>query len=131
MIEALQKASDDGNRLVSVREALLEPGYALISDIELKFEGCTIVVSAMEEFDTISIAMATLPESKAFNSTINSFWQDCVGKQLQWAWLMKSHQGYTDGVRLEFFDPDFPGSVIGELVVGASSLHLYAAVPKA
>ena len=131
MIEALQKASDDGNRLVSVREALLEPGYSLISDIELEFEGCTVVVSAIEEFDTISISLSTLPESRAFTPAANQFWQGCIGKQLQWAWLLKNHQGYIDGVRLEFFDPDSPGSVIGELIVAASSLQLYVSVLKA
>ncbi|MGE8280516.1 MAG: DUF6334 family protein [Stenotrophomonas sp.] len=39
-----------------------------------------------------------------------------------WAWLMTNQQGYTDGARLEFGDPDNQQSMVVKLVAGASSI---------
>lgn len=40
---------------------------------------------------------------------------------------MTNQQGYTDAVRLEFNDPENPGSTVVELVVAASSINAYLA----
>ena len=52
------------------------------------------------------------------------------GLPVQWAWEMTNQQGYTDGVRLEFGDPnDSNKSRTVELVVAASSLKFFLAHP--
>lgn len=124
--ELLHKVCNEAGRLLNVREAILEPGYGLVSEIELEFENLTATISADEDCDTISVDLSPLPQGREFKSSISSPWRQCVGKRLQWVWSMTNQQGYTDGTRFEFFEPNESDSTIVELVVAASSLETYS-----
>jgi hypothetical protein len=127
MIELLRHACYNGGNLRHVREILLDPDYEPIMAVELQFDALTVTFSAMADDDTIMAASG--PFTGPLRQTINPVWALCIGKSLQWAWLMTNQQGYTDGARLEFNDPDNPQSVIVELVAEASSLSVYLAGP--
>ena len=96
--------------------------------VELQFDTLTISFSAVADDDTIAVSSGSYSDPS--RQTINAPWTSCIGKPLQWTWLMTNQQGYTDGARLEFTDPDSQHSVIVELVAGASSLCVYLATPS-
>lgn len=127
MLDLLRQACFDGGRLRGVREELLALDSPLVAVIELQFEALTINISAVTEDDTVLIALGPLAETTLTAGGV--FWPHCIGKPLQWAWLMTNHQGYADGVRLEFNDPDERASVHMDLIVSASSIHSYQARP--
>ena len=126
MIEALQKACYEAGHFIGVRESLLETGCTLISGVELQFEKLTIAVSAVADDDTVSVSFVPLPQSDICRPSTHQFWQPCIGKGLQWAWSMTNQQGYTDGMRFEFHNPDESESVIVELIAMASGLHFFS-----
>ena len=128
MLELLRNACCDGGNLRYVREILLDPNYPPIMAVELQFDTLTISFSAVADDDTIAVSSGSY--SGPSRQTINAPWTSCIGKPLQWTWLMTNQQGYTDGARLEFTDPDSQHSVIVELVAGASSLRVYLATPS-
>jgi hypothetical protein len=125
MLNLLRQACSNGGRLRCVRENLLTPNSPLTTAIELQFDTLTITISAVMEDDTISIIPTSI-ENGSY-ATSGPPWSLSIGKPLQWAWLMTNQQGYTDGLRLEFKDPDDSASVVVELIVAASSLHAYQA----
>ena len=128
MFTALKTACDHGGPLLGVREAPLVPGSRLISALELRFNEVTVTLSAADD-DEISVTPAPLPQPTPTHPSTPSVWSRCIGKRLCWAWLLTNQQGYSDGVRLEFGDPDSPESVVVELVVAASSLHPFVSQP--
>ncbi len=128
MLELLRNACYDGGNLRHVREILLDPNYPPIMAVELQFDTLTIAFSDIADDDTIAVTSGSYPGPS--HQTINYLWASCIGKPLQWTWLMTNQQGYTDGARLEFTDSHNQQSVIIELVAGASSLCVYLARPS-
>ena len=52
------------------------------------------------------------------------------GLPVLWAWAMTNQQGYTDGLRLQFGDPDDKNkSRTIEMVVAASSVQMLVVSP--
>lgn len=127
MLNVLRQACYDGGTLRHVREASLDPGSPRIAAIELQFDALTITIAAVSDDDTVQILPGPIQTASCPGS--GPLWPLCVGKSLQWAWLMTNQQGYTDGVRLEFGESDNPESVLVDLVVAASGLDSFQAVP--
>jgi hypothetical protein len=48
---------------------------------------------------------------------------------MQWGWELTNHQGYADGVRFEFADPNAGTSREVDLIVAASTLQLHVCTP--
>jgi hypothetical protein len=46
-------------------------------------------------------------------------------RTLFWGWTMTNHQGYPDGVRLEFRNTVSDPAVVFEVIVVASRLNVY------
>ncbi|MFC5571604.1 DUF6334 family protein [Lysobacter yangpyeongensis] len=128
MFTALKTACDRGGPLVGVRVAPLVPGSTLIGAFELRFKELTVTLSVADD-DEISVTSAPLLQPTPAHASAPFAWSRCIGKRLRWAWLLTNQQGYTDGVRLEFGDPDVSESVVVELVVAASSLHPFISQP--
>ena len=93
--------------------------------VELRFDSDVLSILAVAKDDSVALSLSELDGSPAAH--ISTVWAQCIGKPLQWAWLMTNQQGYTDAVRLEFNDPENPGSTVVELVVAASSINAYLA----
>ena len=125
MIQLLQEVCCVGGRLRQVRALELFPESSLTCALELRFDSVTLSISAVPEDDTVAIALSKLNGSPSIRT--NTVWSLCIGKPLQWAWLMTNQQGYNDGVRLEFNDPESPASTIIDLIIAASSINTYLA----
>lgn len=130
MIEALRSACYDAGRLTGVREALLVEESSLVSAVELVFEQLTITVAAEPDYDKVAVSVSSLSSDEAISTSPQAFWAMCIGKRVKWAWLLTNHQGYSDGLRLEFKNTDEKEAVVVELIAMASSFEL-SVMPKA
>ena len=127
MINALHKACYESGRLIDVRETLIDEGSDSINAVELTFEALTVTLSVQPDDDTVLASLSSLSNDEIFRTTRQSFWSTCIGKGLQWAWLLTNQQGYKDGIRLEFHNVDEQDSVIVELIALASSFEFFIA----
>jgi hypothetical protein len=57
----------------------------------------------------------------------SSPWGICLGAGACWLWQLTNQQGYPDGVRLEFGNPDEQSRAVVELLVVASSIQTFVA----
>jgi hypothetical protein len=90
------------------------------------------VFGAVEADDTLAVSLGALVSSEnetLIESTHSAPWSACLGLGLRWAWSLTNQQGYLDGVRLEFGDPNRPFGLIVELTVAASAIQMFVATP--
>jgi hypothetical protein len=91
------------------------------------------VVTA-EPGSTVAVRLGDLsedPESTIHDVTSSAFWAPAIGVELMWAWELKNHQGYCDGVRFDFSNIDRGISVEVEMIIMASALYVYRCNPRA
>jgi hypothetical protein len=127
--EILPKLCYDAGRLVAVEHAL-EGDAPFISAVRLTFESLAVVFRAVPDDDTISVVEGgpfPEPDEVRVTATDAAPWVACVGRKVEWAWLLTNQQGYEDAVRMEFQT----GHAGVELVVAASAIRLYAFVAVA
>ncbi len=91
--------------------------------VELFFERGTFVVRALPEFDTVeTIATPGLPSSLP-KSIPDGPWGSVIGRDLIYLWVLTNHQGYEDGIQMEFRTDD--GFFQIQLMVEASAFRWY------
>jgi hypothetical protein len=134
MLDILAKIYDEGGPLVSVACTLFEGDPRFIIAIELRFQLLSAVFRAVADDDTLAMSLGPLvpgPDETLIEAHKSAPWSACVGLSIRWAWQLTNHQGYNDGVRLEFSGPGQESGTIVELVVVASAIHTLVAVPSA
>jgi hypothetical protein len=134
MLDTLAKIYEDGGSLVGVSYTLFEGDPKFITAIELRFESLTAVLRAVPDDDTLDVSLSKLtprPEEMLRDATGSGPWSSCIGFGICWAWCLTNQQGYSDGVRLEFSERGGASIAIVELVVVASAIYLFVAVPSA
>lgn len=127
-IDVLREVFDDGGRLKQVWEARFEGSADFITEMKFCFENCTLIVSADGEYDTVVLRKGGFSDDKdseKINVSAILPWSKALDHGMCWGWELTNHQGYTDGIRVEFANPDTNASVEIELIVAASALHLY------
>jgi hypothetical protein len=131
VIESLRKIFDEGGRLVTVENALFQGDKNFITAVCLKFEGLTAVFKAMPDDDTLEVTIGQFEvggDEEIVSASANHPWADLIGGQVCWGWVLTNHQGYTDGVRLEFRDEPLQTLGIVEMIVAASMIHISTVV---
>jgi hypothetical protein len=134
MLDTLAKIYDDGGPLVGVSYTLFEGDPKFVTAVELRFESLTAVLRAVPDDDTLAVNLSMLaprPGEMLIDATDSGPWPSCIGLGICWAWRMTNQQGYSDGVRLEFSEPGGASIAVVELVVVASAMHVFVAVPSA
>lgn len=134
MLDTLAKIYDDGGRLVGVSYTLFEGDPLFITTVELRFESLTAVLRAVPDDDTLAVSLGMLaprPGEALIDASDYGPWPACIGLSICWAWCLTNQQGYSDGVRLEFSERGGVSIAVVELVVAASAIHLFVAVPSA
>ena len=132
MLDTLAKIYDDGGRLVGVTHALFEGGPRFVTAIGLRFESSSAVFRAVAHDDTLAASLGPLiptPDDMLIEAGGSAPWSGCVGLSICWGWQMTNHQGYADGVRLEFGERGQEPRAVVELIVAASAIQMYMAVP--
>jgi hypothetical protein len=132
MLDALAKIVDEGGPLVSVAYLRFGGDANFLTAVGLRFGSIPATFRAVEDDDTLALTLGpiepnegeTLTEAAHFSS-----WSACVGLGLRWAWRLTNQQGYPDGVRLEFGDPNKPHRIVVELMVAASAIRVFVATP--
>ncbi|NEO87418.1 MAG: hypothetical protein F6J87_24635 [Spirulina sp. SIO3F2] len=49
-------------------------------------------------------------------------WKNALGQRMRWVWLLTNQQGYEDGIRIEFTNPDEKTQITTCLIVCASRI---------
>jgi hypothetical protein len=130
MIENLAKICDEFGQLVAVKYALFEGVSHQISAILLQFESTTATIRAVPDDDTIEVILGTfvpLQHEILVDMSGSSLWELLKGKSVFWAWQLINQQGYTDGLRLEFGEPNL--NTILEMIVIASTIKIFRVSP--
>ena len=132
MLDTLTKIVYESGPLVSVASLRFEDDANFVTAVGLRFGSISAVFRAVDADDTLAVSLGTLVSSEnetLIESTHSAPWSACMGLGLRWAWRLTNQQGYPDGVRLEFGDPDRPSGLIVELTVAASAIQILVATP--
>jgi Family of unknown function (DUF6334) len=130
MLETLAKICNDCGRLVSVKYVLFEGASHQISAILLQFELATATIRAVSDDDTLEVFLGTFvpnQEETLVDMSASSPWEYLKGSGIFWAWQLINQQGYTDGLRLEFGEPN--SNTILEMIVIASTIKIFRVSP--
>ena len=126
MLETLAKIYDGGGLLVNVTCTLFEGDQKFVTAIGLRFESISAVFRADADKDTLVASLGSLTpgsDETLVDITDLSPWRTCIGAGASWLWQLTNQQGYADGVRFEFANPDEPSRAVVELLVAASAIR--------
>jgi hypothetical protein len=126
MLEALAKIYDGGGRLLNVTCTLFEGDANFVTAIGLRFESISAVFRAAPGDDILVASVGSLTpgsDETLVDITASSPWRTCIGAGACWLWQLTNQQGYADGVRLEFGNPDEQTRAIVEMIVVASAIQ--------
>src|SRR4051812_40259125 len=108
MLDTLAKIYDDSGPLVGVSYTLFEGNPQFITAVGLRFESLSVVFRVVADEDTLRVSVGPLapePNETQIDVSNSSPWSTCIGLDICWAWRLTNHEGYEDGVRLEFSEP--------------------------
>ena len=135
MLDSLAKIYDDGGLLLSVQCTLFEGDPNFVTAILLRFESLSAVFRAVPDDDTLDVTFGSLnsdPEETLIEIATTHPWSACIGSGVRWLWRLTNQQGYSDGVRLEFGNPNEGASrAVVEFVVVASAIQTSVVVASA
>lgn len=132
MLDILANIYDEGGRLVGVTYTLFNGDPRFVTAVNLRFESVSAGFRAVADDDTLTVNLGDpIPEKEetVIEKGNSPPWSDCLGMEICWAWRMTNHQGYSDGVRLEFGEPGEVSRAVVELLVFASAIHVFVALP--
>lgn len=128
MLNTLAEIYDRFDRLKNVSYALFDGDPRFITAIELEFTSFSATFRAVADDDTLSVMIGNL-EPDADESLIvvgnSEPWSFCRNSYLLWGWRLTNQQGYDDGVRIEFSNPEEKFSLVIEFIVVASAIQIY------
>lgn len=132
MLDTLKRVCDDGGQLVNVigSQFISDEKLLWITAVALQFEKLTAVfrIDPADDALTESIGIPKAEPDERFIALSHlPPWESCIGKGVRSGWQLTNQQGYADGVRLEFGNPDEPSSRVVELIGIASRIQLFAA----
>ena len=125
MLDTLAKIYDDGGQLVNVTCTLFEGDRNFVTSVGLRFEFISAVFRANPDDDTLiaSIGSLTPDADETLVDVSDSLpWATCLGAGACGLWQLTNQQGYAEGVRFEFGNPDEPSRGVVELLVTASAI---------
>lgn len=124
---------DKAEKLLGVRYSVFDAGLDgkdWIDAIEMRFENDTIATIYVEaEFDTLRLELSEMKLNEDCSIKVATSvkpWNEVLGRNLSWIWLLSNQQGYEDGLRFEFstIESDKTSRVI-TLIGIASSIKMY------
>ena len=128
MLETLAKIYDLGGSLTGATIARFEGDLRFVTGVELRFGSLHTTFRANKDDDTLVATVgplvATVDETLV-DVSASLPWSACIGLGARWLWQLTNQQGYPDGVRFEFGEPDNPFEVVVELVVLACAIEIF------
>ena len=84
-------------------------GSLPMAGVELDFEGTLICIGVDPEDDSIRVHKSWEKAEELLREPVASLgWDTVYGRRILWAWSLTNHQGYEDGIQLEFSPIDGP-----------------------
>lgn len=130
MLDVLAKINDHGGGLVGAAYTLFEGDTRFVTAVGLRFESACATFRAVADDDTLYASLEPLvpgPDETLIDMVNTAPWSGCSGLGVCWAWRLTNHQGYSDGVRLEFSDSGQVSRAVVEMVVAASAIQVFVA----
>jgi hypothetical protein len=122
MEPSILTAIESRSKLESV--AYVDP--AMPSGVLMRFsDGKRILFSVNGDTDEVVVGSeADIDGLACEDATTTVEWASAVGKPILWFWTMKNHQGYRDGVQLQFATDVDEHPVTLQLLAVASTLDV-------
>jgi len=127
MLDALKRIYEEGGPLVGVAYSMYNDNANWVTAVGLRFGTISAVFRAVPDDDTLNVSLGPLTpdeDETVIEVTESNPWCSCVGRGVSWAWRLTNQQGYSDGARLEFCNPDEQSSTVVEFVVVASGIQI-------
>lgn len=126
--EALSRICGNAGALRAVHYVLFDGSPSFVVGVVFDFEAISAVMLADGTSDEILIRLAPYdlePDEELIAVSDKSPWNEFCGLHVRWAWEMTNQQGYSDGLRFEFGDPEASekGGTV-EMLVAASSIRV-------
>lgn len=126
--EALSRICGDAGALRAVHYVLFDDSPSLLVGVIFDFETLNATMLAESTYDEILIRLAPYDlesDEKLLTVSGRSPWNELCGLRIRWAWEMTNQQGYNDGLRFEFGDPETgeKGETV-EMLVAASAIQV-------
>lgn len=124
----LARVFADGGRLTGVSYSVFADEHPFVTACALHFDRLTAVFRAVPDDDTLAASVGELvadPNEITVDTSGLHPWSQCIGLGVCWGWRLTNQQGYVDGVRLEFGQPDEVDKAVVELVVVASGIGVF------
>ena len=125
MLETLATIFDKGDQFAGVSYVLFDADPNFIVAIQLHFESSLASFRANPDDDTLSVTVGAIEldaDETFVDASRSELWSSFKGARLSWGWRLTNHQGYDDGVRLEFMGSER----IVEFVVMASGIQIFS-----
>lgn len=108
--DELLEVLDAGKTLRGVRY-LVDPELDAPTSVRLVFDGTAVTVRIDPDSDTLFVEpdrphTADSTDLKLIDASKRSVWKAANGASLRWLWYLTNHQGYADGVQLEFVNEE-------------------------
>jgi uncharacterized protein DUF6334 len=130
MLDVLAKIHDEGGRLTGVSCIQFGGDTRFTTAIGLRFERLSAILRANPDDDSLVVSLGALTAgSDEMLADISNAapWSVCLGAGACWLWELTNQQGYKDGMRLEFGNPNEHSRGVVELLVVASAIQVFAA----
>jgi hypothetical protein len=109
MEELIKRAVEDFGDLVSVLGGttdVTDPALAVrFEQDEFGFEHVYLTVSGADNDDTVRLADARMALPPTVELSASAPWSAAVGGGMLWIWILQNHNGYRDGIQIEFGYP--------------------------
>lgn len=128
VLETLAKIYDHGSSLTSATITRFDGDLRFVTGVELRFGSLPATFRASKDDDTLIATIGPLvatSDETLVDVSSSAPWAACVGLGARWLWELTNQQGYTDGVRFEFGEPDKPLEVVVELIVLACEIEIF------
>jgi Family of unknown function (DUF6334) len=122
----LKSLCESGARFRRAMTYHFEAADHFISHIVLEFDGARLTLSAVADDDTLALSRMA-PPGDAYEIRQSSIWSAASDRVLFQGWTLTNHQGYPDGVRLDFRNTASDSPVVFEAIVEASMIRVFRA----
>ena len=132
-LEVLHEVVERAGRLRSVSAARFEGLAHFVTQMVLSFDKMSLLVATDPDDDSIILRLDEFAADRAttvHDVSSSALWTPAIGLGLRWAWELRNHQGYADGVRFEFASPDGRASRRVEFIVAGSALQALTCEPS-
>ena len=106
MEELVKRVVEEFGHLVSVLGGttdIADPALPVrFEQYEFGFEHGYLTISAAHDDDTVRLTDSRMALPRTVVLSASAPWSAAVGSGILWIWILQNHNGYRDGIQIEF-----------------------------